>query len=132
MDNCKSDKQNIDYGVPQGSSISGTSYVIYNNDMKELKLNGKPFIFADDIANVVKAKTYEKLEENINADLKTFADYLEENKSTLNINKTKYLIFKDAAPPPMNIKFKNHQIERVKTAIYLGLAFDYDMNGKVT
>lgn len=130
MDNCKSEKQNIDYGVPQGSSISGTSYIIYNNDMKELKLNGKPFIFADDFANVVKAKTYEKLEENINADLKTFADYLDENKSTLNINKTKYLIFKDAAPPPMNIKFKNHHIERVKTAIYLGLAFDYDMKWK--
>lgn len=124
IEKVRSNQQNIEYGVPQGSSTSGTSYIIYNNDINELQLNGKPFIFADDFANVVKAKTYEKLEELINADLKTFAEYLDKNKSTLNINKTKYLIFKDPAPPNLVIKYKNETIEQVRTATYLGLAFE--------
>lgn len=130
IENTKSEMRNINYGVPQGSSTSGTSYIVYNNDMQELKFNGKPFIFANDFANVIKAKTYEKLEELINADLKTFADYLDKNKSTLNINKTKYIIFKEPAPPMMKITYKNIPIERVKSAPYLGVTFDFDMKWK--
>lgn len=35
--------------------------------------------------------------------IEIFANYVDKNKSTLNITKTKYIVFKDQSPPTMSI-----------------------------
>jgi endonuclease/exonuclease/phosphatase (EEP) superfamily protein YafD len=130
VEETKSNICSINCGIPQGSATSGTSYIIYNNDIKDLTLNGTAYLYADDLALVVTAETYEELELKINTDLNCIAKYLEANKSTLNAKKSKFMIFKDASPPKLLIKLNDIEIQQVKSAIHLGVSIDFDMKWK--
>jgi Reverse transcriptase (RNA-dependent DNA polymerase) len=130
IDDIQSETRTNNSGVPQGSPLSGTCYIVYNNDMSKSIKHGKTFKFADDVALIFKAKTYVELEQYMNEDLNNIANYLDANKSTLNEKKTQFMVFRDESPPKLNIYYKGFPINPVKTATYLGIKIDHDMKWK--
>lgn len=71
-------------------------------------------LYADDIALIYKCNAYEQMQEYINEDLAALSRYFDENKSTINIDKTQYMIIKERCPPTMNIRYKGEEIQPKK------------------
>ena len=74
-------------------------------------------MFADDTTLIFKDKKVETLNEMANFDLASAASWLAENKLSLNIIKTKYMVFnlskKDR--PNIEIRINENILEKVKT-----------------
>lgn len=63
----------LNNGLPQGSVLSSFLYSIYTSDLPETV--SRKFIYADDIAIAFQAKSFEEIEEMLNADLEKLNDY---------------------------------------------------------
>lgn len=110
-------------GVPQGTNLSTTLFLIFINDIKDKRFNGEIFLYADDIAIVNSATTIDSLESNMNNDTKLIQTWIDENKLTLNTNKSKYIIFNNKHDNT-TIKYEDVVLERVVSYKYLGVIID--------
>lgn len=90
---CLSGPLPVTAGVPQGSVISATLFLIFINDMLSLKLNGKPSAFADDVALFYSNKDIGILTNQISEDLEMLRQWCCTNKMHINVGKTKYVNF---------------------------------------
>jgi hypothetical protein len=92
---------NVTYGVPQGSILGPSLFLIYINDLCNITLaNGKLFTYADDTALIIYGETWNEVQSAAEVGLRVVADWLSDNLLTLNISKTTYteLIVKHAKP----------------------------------
>ena len=131
--NTSSETRGITCGVPQGSILGPTLFLIYVNDMFKC-VNDDLRLFADDTicmsaGNSIKC-VFEKTRENISKLKKWF----DANKLTLNLSKTCYSIFHSIAkniPQEFNsIIFSGTEIKRENTTMYLGLTIDEVLSWK--
>ena len=89
-----STKQDITCGVPQGSTLGPLLFLLYINDLKNSVKFAKASHFADDTCLTYSNKNPKTLESNLNYDLKNLTQWLRANRLSLNVDKTKLLIFK--------------------------------------
>ena len=116
-------------GVPQGSILGPLLFIIYVNDLP-LHLNyTKPYLYADYTALIARGSSTEEIEMKLNHDLHIAKRWLDANKLSLNIAKTKVMLFSH----PRNMKLSNqllqiptddNPIEQVSNLKYLGLILD--------
>ena len=69
----------------------GPLFLIYINDLQECELSSSPLMYADDTSLTLSAYDSTTLEEKLNKDLEEVQKWLESNKLTLNVKKTKYM-----------------------------------------
>lgn len=133
----------ISYGVPQGSILGPSLFLIYINELCLSKLpNANIFSYADDTAILVSSRSWSETYSLAETSLNIIKDWLDANLLSLNINKTKYIAFslrKPSAPPDF-LTLKIHKcspslisscdcqcIERVSEIKYLGVVIDQHM-----
>ena len=121
----------IDIGIPQGSILGPLLFLIYINDLPNAS-NFYVKLFADDTILSLNKNNINELNTRVNIELKKIHKWLEANKLTLNVGKSKYMIITNK-----RVSHKNFQLKINKTALekcssykYLGLFFDKDLDWK--
>jgi len=131
VDGIKSPLCNMNYGVPQGSVLGPTLFLIYINDMSRCSEVLNFIHFADDTTVSLSGECINSLTTLMNRELEKIVMWLHANRLSLNVNKTSYMLFTDIARlhrPPVIVACDS--IEYVDEVNFLGLTIDTNLNFK--
>ena len=135
----------INTGVPQGSILGPLFFIIYMNDIHMASKNFNAILYADDTNLIsplcsfnsslpVKNKDLEHVSQQINIELATIQEWLNVNKLSLNVSKTKFMIFhhhqRNIEQIVPDIKINSEKIEKVNEFNFLGLTIDEYLSWK--
>ena len=125
--NCISNSFIIEYGTPQGSVLGPLIYIILANDLvKSLKICNA-ITYADDTTIYASGNNLKLIYKKVNKDIDNLNNWFKSNSLTLNVAKTKYMIFR---PKRKDInyngilKLENIVIEKVNNFKFLGVHID--------
>lgn len=144
VDKYTSDDRNLSYGVPQGSILGPTLFIIYVNDLCQLNIPFcHIFTYADDTALVISGMDWSECKLRAESALTTAISWLNQNLLTMNVNKTMYMTFSmnTVTQPPELFSIQAHTyclnvsgncncsyLNRVNTVKYLGVYIDNILN----
>ena len=114
-------------GVPQGSVLGPLLYSLYVLSLRFSNLNARYFTFADDTVLLYDCDdNFNQWTDTINEDLCRYYDWLLENNLKINIDKTKFMLFKQKNKhvPNISVRLNNVELEKVCNIKYLGLVLD--------
>lgn len=138
-----SDPAEIQYGIPQGSVLSGPLFLIYINSLCEGSFKGSLVAFADDIALLYARKNIKDTQDHMEKDLRGLHWWFTTNYMEMS-SKTKFIIFNASHHKHEIPDLKYHNInceniilckcptlEQVNSIKYLGLTIDSKLTWKL-
>jgi len=112
-------------GVPQGSVLGPTLYLIYIHDL-QYNIDCSYKVFADDTCLLLSNKNPVILQNMVSEKLNEYINWLKANKLLINASKTKFMIFKNVNMQGirLNLTIDNECLEEVQVIKYLGVMID--------
>ena len=92
LNNCFSSSHKVSIGVPQGSVLAPLLFLVYINDLPSCLQYTQASLCADDTAVYCAAFSPEELQVKLNEDLRHLKFWLDDNRLTLNITKSKFML----------------------------------------
>ena len=130
INNTQSTKNDITVGVPQGSILGPLLFIIYINDIIHSSTVFKFIIFADDTTLYTTLDTQEDINDILNDELVQINNWLKVNKLSVNVAKTKAMLFhmpqKQIHNPRLTIAGSN--IEFIDNFNFLGITINKHLN----
>ena len=83
----------IIYGVPQKSILGPLLFLIFVNDLFKASISLIEVMFADDTNFILSHKNIDTILVSINMELDNVSTWFKSNKLSLNVDKTKWLLF---------------------------------------
>ena len=125
-----SEKIQVTMGIPQGSILGPLFFSIYINDIMKASNKFKYIMYADDTTLYFNLEDFNEQDKEsaINNELQKIHDWLQRNKLTLNVAKTKFMTFhKRREVPDLKLSLNNKDIDKVNTFSFLGILVDSDL-----
>ena len=123
FNNHKSNTSHTSLGVPQGSILGPLLFLIYVNDAATVSPLFKCILYADD-TTLISTFCSASPAQLLNNELNNVFLWLCSNKLSLNVAKTKYMVFHSPNMPPPNfpdLHINNSILERVHQFNFLGI-----------
>ena len=126
--NVLSETYEMTYGTPQGSVLGPLMYIILANDLGKILKCCNCVTFADDTTVFASGNNLKFLYKKVNSDLDRLTEWFDSNSLTLNIDKSKYIIFRPKRKKEINFKGRimagGKEISRVENIKFLGIIID--------
>ena len=115
-----SDYSPIRFGVPQGSILGPLLFLVYMIDLPTCPLYSVPRMYAGDTSLTLSSSDPIDLQSKLNSDLAEIQIWLQANKLSLNVKKTKYSIIGSQNKlanlnHQFDVKINGYSLERTKT-----------------
>ena len=127
----KSDVVKVNVGVPQGSALAPTLFLMYINDMPDiLDADCSSALYADDTSIIMSHSDDRALAGKCNSNLERMLSWYSQNSLYLNINKTGYIRFHNhqKSVQKIHISINNVEIQQKTSAKFLGVHLDEHMS----
>jgi len=121
-----SSKEVLQEGLPQGSPLSCTLFLIFINDLPDI-LQIEKALYADDLAMWTTSKYTILNRRKVNQSLQCLGDFCDEWKLKINTTKTVYAIFSlspSVTKEYHNIMIQGVKLEKEENPTYLGIKLD--------
>ena len=131
VENSQSSPQKVLVGVPQGSILGPLLFLIYINDLPNCLEHCRVIMYADDTVIYFCGKYCREVEYHLNIDLANLAEWFNSNYLTLNISKSKFVLFgsnrKLQTCQGINLTIDDENLESADSMKYLGVIINKSM-----
>ena len=120
----------INCGVSQGSVLGFLLLLLYINDLNQAIKFCKVHHFADDTNLLCLSNSIKKLNKLVNADLKHQVNWLNANKTSLNVKKTEMVFFNSKQKKlqdDLKIKLCDKRLHSTESGKYVGVTIDTNL-----
>ena len=119
-------------GVPQGSILGPTLFLLYINDIDVGLTESTVHLFADDTVVYSSGETMDSAHSKLQTDLRLLTEWCDSNQLTINAKKTKNMLFGSKKFVTIKklpkIDISSQEIQFVDHYKYLGVILDQNLN----